>query len=187
MLVCHDLKLSTEPVAPPLPSSLRVVPILFYVAIAGCAFFAAYFMIQKGAAERSRVAQERVTAEEKRKIAQIQMRHQELESDLNKAKSMIEWVKGSEMMQPLAMKINDSVDVNFANINRLALTRDSEIPWQIKLDLQLNTMENGILERTIGVLDPDFRKIAPRRVQQETGVSYSVTLMKQNNSRVAQQ
>ena len=109
MLVCHDLKFEADPVAPPLPSGLRMIPILFYVAIVGCAFFTAYFMIQRNAAERARLAQERITAEEKKKIAQIQLKHTELEGDLTQAKSMIDWVKGSSPLQKLAMAINRKV------------------------------------------------------------------------------
>lgn len=180
MLVCHDLKKEVEQVSPPLPNGLRMIPILFYIALAGCAFFTAYFMIQKNASERDRAAQERVTAEEKKRISQIQLKHQALENDVKKANSMIEWVKGSDELQPLAMTINRSIDPNLSTINRLKLSRANDNPWQVQLDMKINTDDPGLLEQTLTELEnARFKKFNPRRTQDEEGVNYSATLIKE--------
>ena len=185
MLVCHDLKNETDPVSPPLANGLRMVPVLFYVAVAGCAFFTAYFMIQKNAVERARVAQERITAEESKKIAQIQMKQKELETDVNKAKSMIEWVRGSDIIQPLAMAINKSIDPTGSTINSLKLSRSPENPWQIQMDLRLNGSDyvTSQLENTLLKIEEEkYKKFSPRRSQEEMGLTYSATLIKQSGS-----
>lgn len=181
MFVCHDLKKEIEPVSPPLPNSLRVIPVLFYAAVTGCAFFSAYFMIQKGAAEKAKLAQEQITAEEKKKIALVEAKHKALEADVNEAKSMIEWVRGSDVIQPLAMLINSSINTDFTSINKLTLSRRADNPWQIELDLKLNGSDTGIgqLEKTLSDLESaQFKKFSPRRATDESGLNYSATLIK---------
>ena len=187
MLVCHDLKFENDPVAPPLSNGLRVIPVLFYVAVAGCAFFAAYFMIQKNASERARLAQERVTAEEKKKIAQIQMKHNELEGDVKKANSMIEWVKGSTPIQRLAMTINNSVMKNSielggdSTIRTLKLSRTPDSPWQIKLGLTLNGSDTEGLNQTLedlGSGPEKYKRFNPQRSVDDTSVVYTATLIR---------
>ena len=184
MLVCHDLKFESDPVAPPLSSGLRMIPVLFYVAVAGCAFFTAYFMIQKNASERARLAQERVTAEEKKKIAQIQMKHNELEGDVKKANSMIDWVKGSSPVQGLAMKLNSSIQSDGdSSIRSLKLSRTPESPWQIKLALTLNVADGNpeILETmldNLGQGNGRYKRFNPQRTQDENSVHYTATLIR---------
>ena len=163
MLVCHDLKFEIDPVAPPLPSGLRVVPMLFYAAIVGCAFFAAYFTIQKNASERARLAQDRITAEEKKKIAQVQIKQTELEADIKRANSMIDWVAGSDPIQKLTMIINNSV-YDDTTINSLKLTRRPESPWQIQMSLRLNADNPSDLDATLEKLEEaKYRRYSPQR------------------------
>ena len=187
MLVCHDLKFEADPVAPPLPNGLRMIPVLFYIAIAGCAFFTAYFMIQKNASERGRLAQERVTAEEKKKIAQVQMKYNDLEGAVKKASSMIAWVKGSTPIQRLAMTINNSVLKNSeemggdSTIRTLKLSRKQESPWQIKLALTLNGSDpeglNVLLEE-LGNGAEKYKRFNPQRSVGEASVNYTATLIR---------
>lgn len=182
MLVCHDLKFEIDPVAPPLSNGLRVIPVLFYVAVAGCAFFTAYFMIQKNASERARLAQERVTAEEKKKIAQIQMKYNELEGDVKKASSMIDWVKGSSPIQRLAMTINNSiVKTGESSIRSQKLSRTPESPWQIKMALTLNGSDAEYLNDTLDALatGPEkYKRFNPQRSLGENSVNYTATLIR---------
>ena len=184
MLVCHDLKNETDVVSPPLSNGLRMIPTLFYVAVAGCAFFTAYFMIQKGAAEKARFAQERIIAEESKKIAQVNLKQKELEIDINKAKSMIEWVRGSDVIQPLAMTINKSIDpLSGSTLQYLKLSRNAENPWQIKLELKINGAESEALEGTLARIDEEnYKKFSPRRSQEESSMNYSATLIKRAGS-----
>ncbi len=184
MQLCHDLKIEADPVAPPLPGSLRAIPILFYLSVAGCAFFAAYFMLQKNSVEKVRTSQERITAGEKTKIAQIQKQTKGLQANLKKADSMIEWIKGSHSLQPLAMIINRSVDPSIG-IVELDLNRHRENPWQIQLKLKLNGGETDQLEETIGLLQSNqYRAFSPSRSRDAQSITYTTTLIKQdpNNS-----
>lgn len=183
MLVCHDLKFETDPVAPPLSNGLRMVPILFYLAVVGCAFFVAYFMIQKNSAERARVAQERITAEEKKKIAQVQMKHNELEGDVKKANSMIDWVKGSSPIQGLSMMINDSIsEAAGTTINTLKLSRTVESPWQIQLGLTLNTQDPSYLDLALDTLSTGtekYKRFNPQRSVSDATINYTATLIRE--------
>lgn len=187
MLVCHDLKFENDPIAPPLSNGLRMIPVLFYLSIVGCAFFVAYFMIQKNAAERARVAQEQITADEKKKIAQVQMKHNELEGDVKKANSMIDWVRGSTPIQGLAMIVNNAMaseDADGTTINMLKLSRVPESPWQIKLDLTLNTTEQSYLDLALdklseGVGTERYKRFSPQRSQSEATINYTATLIRE--------
>ena len=180
MLVCHDLKKEMEPVAPPLPASLRVIPVLFYAAAAGCAFFAAYFMIQKNAAVKDRVVQERITTTQTKKMVQIQVQYQKLEDDLNRAKSMIEWIRGSHSLQPLAVTIARSIDAG-SNILELSLKRNNENPWQTQFSIQYNGNDSAQMEHTNGILNDEegFRSFNPTITQNDESLAYSATLFKQ--------
>ena len=181
MLVCHDLKKDMEPVAPPLPHSMRVIPVLFYVAVAGCAFFAAYFMIQKSSAAKARIAQEQITATQTKKMAQIQIQNQQLEADLNKAKSMIEWIRGSHGLQPLAVIIARSIETGSSIID-LTLARTKENPWQTQFNIKYGgENSNEQMEETNRILTDleGFRSFQPTISQNAQSLTYSATLFKQ--------
>lgn len=176
MQPCHDLKKESGQIAPPLPASFRIIPILFYLAVAGCAFFAAYYLFQYNQAGSERTAQEAITAQEKKKTAQIEAQNKQLEDDLKTAKSMIEWVRGSRSIQPLALLITRKIDPG-NSIVELALERKIENPWQLQLLLRLNS-DNIQLEDIIEKLRTNnYRPFSPVRDQSGDTLDYRATLI----------
>ena len=179
MQFCHDLKKENNQVAPPLPSSFKLIPILFYMAIAGCAFFAAYYLLQYNQAEKDRAAQEAIMAQEKKKTTQIEAQTTQLNEDLGKAKSMIEWVRGSRSVQPLALLITRKMDPG-NSIVELSLERKIENPWQLQLFLRLNS-DNIQLEDIIEKLRTNnYRAFSPVRNQGGDTLDYRATLIYQD-------
>ena len=178
MQICHDLKKGAEGVSPPLPSVAKLIPISFYVAASLCGFFAAYCFVQKNAEAKSRLVQEKITSDEKRKMAQVQTQHAALENDLKTAKAMIDWVKGSQALQPLATDIATAIQPG-TNIVELTLGRRKENPWMIHLALELTgDLATGQLEDTIVQLQTKYQTFNPSKNQESPeSISYKATLV----------
>lgn len=180
MYICHDLKKESAPVSPPLPASFRVIPILFFAALAGCAFFIAYYMLQLNQAQKQRMAHEAVTMDEKKKMAQITTQQTQLDADLAKAKSMIEWVNGSRMVQPIAIKIASALEPG--NIVELQLQRKVENPWQLDLNLRLNGDGSQVETVTEKLRDEKYRPYRPQRTAGAETTDYRATLIYQKST-----
>lgn len=175
--VVHDLKTERPDVAPPLPATMRAIPLAFYLSALACVVLSAVFMLQlvKARTERddwksrATAAQTELTATKASRAA--------LESEAKRASDFLAWVEGSRMVQPLVATIARSMGEK-SSIVQLALERNDENPTQIRLKLKLLADHPDQLDRTLEAIAQDgFRAYSAQQTHTGGAMDYEATLI----------
>ena len=175
-----DLKTDRKDVMPPLPMVFRLVPILFYGAIAfslvvgSVAFWNVRVATQQRDAIRQKI--ESLNSE----IAQTKAARAALEAKIREAADLENWVLASMPLQPLVVAIVRSMAAN-SSIVELNLERDAETPSQLRLGLRLNTDSDKQLEDTLEVIrDMHYREFSPTQTRVRGDLDYKASMLWQN-------
>ena len=176
-----DLKTDRKDVMPPLPMVFRLVPILFYGAIAfslvvgSVAFWNVRVATQQRDAIRQKI--ESLNSE----IAQTKAARATLENKIREAADLENWVLASMPLQPLVVAIVRSMAAN-SSIVELNLERDAETPSQLRLGLRLNTDSDKQLEDTLEVIrDMHYREFSPTQTRVRGDLDYKASMLWQNS------
>jgi hypothetical protein len=175
-----DLKTDRKDIIPPLPMVFRLVPILFYGAIAftlvvgSSAFWNARVATQRRDAIREKIASV------KSEISQTKSSRASLEARIREATDLENWVLASMPLQPLVVGIVRSMAPN-SSIVELNLERDAETPSQLRLGLRLNTDSDKQLEQTLDVIrNMHYREFSPTQTRVRGDLDYKASLLWQN-------
>ncbi len=173
----HDLKTERPEIAPPLPVTLRIVPLGFYLAVAASIGIAGYsmFQIRQASAELDRWnAQSAATQTE---LNRTKGERASLESRAKRASDFVNWVEGSRNLQPLVATICRSIGSRAA-ITELALAREDKAPFQIKVSVALQTDETRQLDATLEeITRMNFRPYSAQQRQSRDQIDYEATLI----------
>jgi hypothetical protein len=175
-----DLKTDRKDIMPALPMVFRLVPLLFYCAIAfavvvgGVAMWNARVATQRRDAIRQKI--ESLNGE----IASTKAARAALEAKIREAADLENWVLASMPLQPLVVGIVRSMAPN-SSIVELNLERDVETPSQLKLGLRLNTDSDQQLEDTLEVIrGMHYREFSPTQTRVRGDLDYKASLLWQN-------
>lgn len=175
-----DLKTDRKDIMPPLAMVLRLVPLLFYGAIAfavvvgGVALWNARVATQRRDAIRQKI--ESLNAE----IAKTKTDRAVLEAKIREATDLENWVLASMPLQPLVVGVVRSMAPN-SSIVELNLERDEETPSQLKLGLRLNSDSDQQLEDTLEVIrGMHYREFSPTQTRVRGDLDYKASLLWQN-------
>jgi hypothetical protein len=175
-----DLKTDRKDIMPPLPMVFRIVPILFYGAVAFTLIVGSIALWSgRMAAQRRDTAQSRVDSLNS-EIAATKANRGALEAKIREATDLENWVLASMPLQPLVVEIVRSVAPD-TSIVELNLERDPETPSQLKLGLRLNSESDKQLEKTLEVIrNMHYREFSPTQTRVRGDLEYRASLLWQN-------
>jgi hypothetical protein len=175
-----DLKTERPDITPPLPATLRLVPILFYLVVLGGIVLSGLFLVilrNAAAAEQQWKAQ---AAERTQRLNEVQAERRSLEGQAHRASDVVAWVEGARSLQPLVLGIIRSMEPT-SSIASLGLSRDPATAPQVKLVLKLNTQDPRQLDTTLeAIAERNFRTYNPNQTQSRGEIDYEATLLYQN-------
>lgn len=175
-----DLKTDRKDIMPPLPMVFRLVPILFYSAIAFSLVVGSLAFWNGRVAAQCRDEIRQQVAGINNEIAQTKANRSALEAKIREATDLEAWVLASMPLQPLVVAIIRSMGPN-SSIVELSLERDAETPSQLRLGLRLNSDSDRQLEDTLKVVrEMHYREFSPTQTRVRGDLDYRASLLWQN-------
>lgn len=175
-----DLKTDRKDIMPPLPMVFRLVPILFYGAIAFTVIIGSIALWNARLATQKRDAMRQKIADTNAQISQLKNDRAALEARIREATDLEAWVLASMPLQPLVVQIIRSMAAN-SSIVELNLERDPETPSQLKLGLRLNTDSDKQLDQTLeAIRTMHYREFSPTQTRVRGDLDYKASLLWQN-------
>jgi cell division protein FtsB len=178
-----DLKTDRKDIMPALPMVFRIVPILFYGALAFLVVIGSLaFWNMRVASQKRDAIKQRITSLQT-EIATTKADRAALEVKIREATDLEAWVLASMPLQPLIVAIVRSMDPQ-SSIVDLKLERDTETPSQLRLGLRLNTNSDQQLEDTLEVIRRmNYREFSPTQTRVRGDLDYRASLLWQNPHR----
>jgi len=175
-----DLKTDRKDIMPALPMVMRIVPILFYGAIAFTVIVGSVaFWNGRTATQRRDATQQRI-ASLNSDISQTKANRAALEAKIREATDLEAWVLASMPLQPLVAGIIRSMSPN-SSIVELSLERDTETPSQLRLGLRMNADSDKQLEDTLAKIEEmHYREFSPTQTRVRGDLDYRASLLWQN-------
>lgn len=175
-----DLKTDRKDIMPALPMVFRMVPILFYGALAFLVVIGSLAFWNMRVATQKRDAINQRIASLQAEIAKTKADRAALEVKIREATDLEAWVLASMPLQPLIVSIVRSMDPQ-SSIVDLKLERDAETPSQLRLGLRLNTNSDQQLEDTLEVIrGMNYREFSPTQTRVRGDLDYRASLLWQN-------
>jgi len=180
--VIDDFKTERKDVTPPLPPALRVVPIVFYLAVVLAIVLNAVFAFQITSVTNQR---ETLKSEARRlqgEITQVRDQRRKLEGEAKRASDIANWIESTRPLQPLSVNIVRSM-LPESSLVDLRLDRDGDTPTQIKLVLRMNSEVARQLELSQEAISGlNFRTYSPQQTVARGEIDYQATLIWQEGA-----
>jgi hypothetical protein len=180
----HDLKPERPDLAPPLPSVLMVLPVLFYLSAAGSIGLGALFTVKAKQAQADEQREMDSEQEVRRQIASLKQELKILDDTHAKAKEVEAWMHSTQPLMEVVSAVINSVKPG-NTLSSLRLSRTAEKPEHIEMRVQINTGGTIQKEETVQSLQKQgyqtFRDdlISPNKTDRQGGdVTYTATLVK---------
>lgn len=137
--ICHDLKTDRLDIAPPLPNSARVLPVLLYfaiIAVIGCNAY--IYMGLKNTETSIADSKDKDRAENETKTTLV-AQQEVVNNQARRADDVLKWVESAHPVQPLVLAVTRSMDAK-STISELSFNRDAANPTQIRFSMKF---QNG--------------------------------------------
>lgn len=178
--IIDDFKTDRKDILPPLPSVLRLVPLLFYCSIALVVVLASLFWLQLQLAKEKLVQHEQAVADAEAQLQRIKDEKARLEGLILRANNVEKWIAGAQPIQPLAVAIARSVQKG-STLVELKINRKDGSAGQLELAMRLATSDQRQLDRTINAITAEgYRFISPQQSVSNGVIEYKSTLIWQN-------
>lgn len=178
-----DFKTDRKGISPPLPVYLRLLPIVFYLAIFASILLNGLFVVNYGKATRERDDAIKRDAAVQADLKTARKQRDDLEGEARKASDIGSWVEASRPFQPLVVEISRTIEPD-NSIEELRLDRAADNPAQIKLSLHLMSDSTKQLDLILAkIADRKFRLFSPQQTLTKGDISYKATMLWQDSNR----
>lgn len=184
--LCHDIKTERKDVSGGLPQALKVVPILFYVALASCSSLYIFFEMSRSAASSDLMKWKMTESKYNAEVAQVTQERKGVESANTYATGVAKWLEGAHNLQPLLVALGRGVGDD-ATIAEVSLMRNAEIASQIQFALKMNMNGSGsrVLDQTLeGIRKLDFRAYSAQQQKEGDALDYNAILVYQKSDEI---
>ena len=164
--LCHDFKTPRTDMSRRLPSSMRLVPVMFYLVLVGSTFF-----IIKDWSDLKRAEQDLAVAANRRDEAvnaktKLKDEKGNIETEKYRAEGIAKWVEGTRVVQPISVAIARAMPPE-TNITELDLTRNADFPAQVSMTLRLVNGGATEIEKVQKSLERlHYRSHSPQQLRQ---------------------
>jgi hypothetical protein len=182
LYVCHDLKSPRGEVSQGLPPVYRLVPIGFYLALVGSTFAMCWFEMERRKAVVEGLAHATQAATYQAETARIGGDRARIDALVIRATGVAKWLDGAVGLQPICVAVSRGAGKH-ANIIDLSLTRNSELPEQVKLELRMSNANSEVMDATLqGIRDLGVRAYSAQQSTELDQLDYKATLVWQKSS-----
>lgn len=182
--ICHDLKTDRPDIGQPLPTVLAFLPILFGLSVVAAIGLNVLFVFQLGASEKGKKEWVDKSADETSQQGKIGSKIKGIKTEQKRGNDIRDWVEGSRQLQPLAVAIARSMDVD-SSIAELSLFRDLANPNQVRIGFKFDNGGAKQLDATLSAINAmGYRSYSANQTQGKGGtLDYQATLIWQKNNR----
>jgi len=177
--ICHDFKTPRNDTSKRLPNSFKMVPLAFYLALLGGAYFMTMDWMAYKRAQQSKIAAEEVKKEHENVTKQLNEEKAALDTETAKAENVAKWVEGARNLQPISVAIARAMPAE-VRLSDMTIERSDQVPANLSLALRINggsATEVGLIESSISRLN--YRSYSPQQTKNGDIIEYRSTLVRQ--------
>jgi hypothetical protein len=179
----HDLKPERTDLAPPLPTIMMVLPVLFYVGTAAAIGLGTLFTIKTKQAQASETREMEGEQEVNRKIAALVQQQKVIDETTGRAREVVSWISSTQPLGEVVAAVVNSVKIS-NTLSSLRLSRSADRPEHVEMRVQINSGGTVQKEETVQSLVKagwqTFKDdlIASNKDDRLGDVTYTATLVK---------
>ncbi len=164
--LCHDFKSPRTDMSRRLPSTMRMVPVIFYVVLVASVFF-----IIKDWTDLNKASSDLIQANTRKEDAEaaktkLLAEKSQIETEKFRAEGIAKWVEGTRVMQPISVAIARAMPPE-TNITELVLERNADFPAQVSMLLRLVNGGANEIEKVQKSLERlHYRSHSPQQARQ---------------------
>ncbi|MBB5036919.1 hypothetical protein [Prosthecobacter dejongeii] len=177
--ICHDFKTPRTDTSKRLPNSFKMVPIAFYLALIGGAYFMTMDWMAYKRAQQQKMTLEEVKKEHEAVTKQMSEEKAALDAETAKAEAVAKWVEGTRNLQPISVAIARAMPAE-VRLSDLTLERSDQVPSNLALAVRINggsATEVALIESSISRLN--YRSYSPQQTKVGDIIEYRSTLVRQ--------
>jgi hypothetical protein len=179
--ITHDFKTPRPDGSRRLPRSFMLVPVLFYLSVAGGAYFGITSYMSYSDSITQRDTFKSKTAELEGQHAKVTGEITTINKEKQKAEKLASWVEGTRMMQPVSVAISRAIPPE-VSLGEMSFERSVDIPAQVNLSIRIN---NGSMEEVgkiqTSIQTMKYRAYNSQQVKNGDFLDYKTILVWQQN------
>lgn len=175
--LCHDFKSPRTDASRRLPATFRFVPIAFYVAMVGTAYFVTMDVLSLRKSDQDRIVAEELLAEKEEAKNRFEREKHGIDVERAKAEHLAKWIEGTRVLQPLCVEAARAIRGE-VRIAELSLDRNSQLPAQIDVSLRLTGADGThvtAVENAFAKLN--YKPYSPQQARSKDVIDYRSTLV----------
>lgn len=175
--VIDDLKTTRVDIIPPLPAILRLVPLLFYALLIGCAILVGLFSLQLQQVTASRDAWAAQDRKFQRDISTAKAERGALENQTKRASDLMAWVETTRPIQPVVVGLTRVIGPD-SSIQEISFSRSAENQNLLRFGIKLSGTSTAPLDSVLEHLgELGYRSYSPEQKLARGQIDYSATLL----------